>query len=750
MSEKSSEKFQSPYDPNVTEERIYELWEKSGFFNPDNLPNERPEPYNIVLPPPNVTGILHMGSALMLVVEDILIRHARMSGKRTLWLPGTDSAAIATQAKVEKEIQKREKKNRHDLGREELLRRIDVFIEDNKTAILKQVRALGASLDWSRYAYTMDSERYNAVMTAFMRMHKAGLIYRGNRIVNWDPKGQTVISDEEVEHEEKAGILYTFKYWNDFPIAVSTTRPETKVGDTAVAVHPSDTRYKKFVGKEFTGEFAGTTLTIKIIADVSVEKEFGTGALGVTPAHSQTDDEIAQRHSLKSIQVIDEKARMTRASGSLVTGLKTLEAREKIVAWLRSQNLLEKEEQITQNISIAQRTGGVVEPLPKLQWFVAVNKEFTISHSEIPGIQSGTTTTLKEIMRKGVECGEIKIVPEHFAKVYFHWVDNLRDWCISRQIWFGHRIPVWYHEPKCIPIEGREDEVSKCEEIIVSSEEPKCKHCAAKFIQDPDVLDTWFSSSLWTFSTLGWPNDTKDLHTYHPTTVLETGYDILPFWVARMILMSGFHLGQVPFKTVYLHGLVRDEQNRKISKSLGNNIDPLEMGTKYGTDAVRMSLIIGTTPGADSKISENKIKAYKHFSNKLWNVTRYILENTDGEYDTEFPVFSAKDTKLVTDLNTLTKEVTLDIENHRLYLAGEKLYHYVWHELADIVLEESKVIFQSANDAEIASRKQLLLHILYTILKLLHPFMPFITEEVWQSIPHKNEKPLLMIEKWPV
>ncbi|TAJ15796.1 valine--tRNA ligase, partial [Patescibacteria group bacterium] len=547
-------KFLKPYDAEAVESLIYKRWEDSGYFNPDNLPGDRTEPFTIVLPPPNVTGTLHMGSALMLAIEDILVRYARMQGKRALWIPGTDSAAIATQARVEKDIQKAEKKSRHDLGREELLRRIDVFVENNKNTMIGQMRAMGASLDWSRYAYTMDDSRYNAVMVAFIRMYEAGLIYRGNRIVNWDPKGQTTISDDEIVHEERDAVLYTFKYSKEFPISISTTRPETKVGDTAVAVHPADERYQSFIGKEYEVVFCDVPIHIKIIADQSVEKDFGTGALGVTPAHSHVDWEIADRHDLPRPQVINEYAKMV-VDGRL-KDKKVLEARALVVEWLKEQNLLEKEDAVKQNISTAERTGGIVEPLPKLQWWIDVDKKFIIPHSEITGIRSGGETSLKEITKKAVEGGDVSFVTERYERVYFNWIENLRPWCISRQIWFGHRIPVWY----------------KGDEMKVQVDSP-----GTEWEQDPDVLDTWFSSALWTFTTLGWPNETNDLKRFHPTDVLETGYDIIFFWVARMILMSGFFLGTVPFKKVYLHGLVRDGQGRKISKSLGNNIDPVDM-----------------------------------------------------------------------------------------------------------------------------------------------------------------------------
>jgi len=758
-----NQKLEKPYDPKETEARIYKRWEESGFFNPDNLPAHDGAPFSIVLPPPNVTGTLHMGSALMLAVEDALVRYHRMKGDKTLWLPGTDSAAIATQTKVEKEIQKKEGVSRHDLGREELLRRIDGFVEETKATILGQIRAMGSSVDWSRYAYTMDEARYHAVMTAFVKMHEAGLIYRGTRVVNWDPKGQTTISDDEIVYEERQGKLYTFKYSKDFPFAIATTRPETKVGDTAVAVHPDDPRYREYVGKEYDAVFCDVPVHIKIIADESVDKEYGTGALGVTPAHSQTDADIAARHGLPAPQVINEYAKMSVAGR--LEGKKTAEARELVVAWLKDEGLLEKEEDVAQNIATAERTGGTVEPLPKLQWFIAVNKEFPLPHSEIPGIASGSMTTLKKIMRAAVESGAVRILSERFLKTYFHWIDNLRDWCISRQIWFGHRVPVFY----CIRnskqgisnskflISNQIPDSGKCGAPIVSIEPiKKCPHCDGEVAQDPDVLDTWFSSALWTFSTLGWPTFAEtaaagkpghenDLANYHPTSVIETGYDILFFWVARMILMSGFFLGTVPFKTVYLHGLVRDEQGRKISKSLGNNIDPVYMIEKYGADAVRMSLLVGTAPGTDSTISEAKIRGYKHFANKIWNITRFVMEHSAGAET------GAPDTMLVQDFRKIVAEITADIEGYRLHLASEKLYAFVWHEFADKIIEESKPVLSGTDEAARKARATELSFIWTQCVKLLHPFMPFITEEIWGMLPesHKTQQ-MLMVEKWPL
>ncbi len=723
------EKFLKPYNPQETESRIYKLWEESGFFNPDSLPKRHKDPYTIIMPPPNVTGVLHMGHALMITLEDIMIRYQRMQGKKTLWLPGTDHAAIATQSKVEKEIKKNEDKSRYDIGREELLKRIDTFAQESHDTITSQIKRFGASCDWSREAFTLDEKRNIAVRTVFKKMYDDGLIYRGNRIVNWDPKGQTTISDDEIVYEERDAKLYTFKYSKDFPISISTTRPETKVGDVAVAVHPEDSRYEKYIGKEYDVTFCSVPLHIKIIADKEVDKDFGTGALGVTPAHSMIDWEMAERHSLPTDKiVINEYAKMS-VGDEKIMGKKTTDAREVIVEWLKSENLLEKEESIKQNVSTAERTGGIIEPLPKLQWFVAVNKEFTIPHSEINGIKSGSKTTLKEIMKNSVERAQIEIIPEYFNKTYLHWINNLHDWCISRQIWYGHRIPVWYRGA----------------EVYNGIEAP----AGDGWAQDEDTLDTWFSSALWTFSTLGWPEMTKDLGMYHPTDVLETGYEILSIWVTKMIMMSGYVLGTIPFHTVYLHGTVRDAKGRKMSKSLGNGIDPVEIANKFGADAGRMTLIIGNTPGTDSKLAEDKVKGYKNFANKVWNVTRFILENTaDTKYEEDFSIFTSVDETLLAERKELIVDVTKDMEEYRFYMAAEKIYHYVWHTLADIILEDSKRIFAEGNDMDKKSRKQFLLDTLRIILKILHPFMPFLTEEIWQLLPSTGG--VLMIEVWPI
>ncbi|HMO79001.1 MAG TPA: valine--tRNA ligase [Candidatus Paceibacterota bacterium] len=722
------QKFTKPYDPTSVEQNIYQKWEKSGYFNPDKLKNTVGETFTVVLPPPNVTGVLHLGHAYEDSLQDAVIRYQRMKGKKTLWIPGTDSAAIATQARVEKNILKDEGKSRHDLGRDELVKRVSEFAKNSESTILNQVKRMGSSLDWSRYAYTLDEKRNFAVSTAFVNMYKAGLIYRGNRIVNWDPKGQTTISDDEIEYEERIAKFYTFKYSAGFPISISTTRPETKVGDTAVAVHPEDERYKKFIGKEYDLIFCDVPLKIKIIADQSIDKDFGTGAIGVTPAHSQIDWEIADRHNLQRPQVINEYAKMT-VEGFL-KNQKTTIARESVVNWLKENNLLEKEEDIKQNISISSRTGAIIEPLPKLQWWIDVNKKFKIEKSEIPSIKDGDLISLKEIMRIAVENNFIEMPQERFRKTYFHWIENLRDWCISRQIWFGHRIPVWY----------------KGEEIYCDTTPPT----DSGWTQEEDVLDTWFSSALWTFSTLGWPEKTADFEKFHPTNFMCPAYEILQLWVSRMILMSGFHLGQIPFKKVLIHGLVRDKSGRKFSKSLGNGIDPIEMIEKYGADALRMGLLAGTAIGNDIKFDESKVKGYKHFANKIWNITRFILENIDKEKISEenFNNFTKDDLKLLKDFDDVIVEVTKDFDNYNIHLAIEKIYHYIWHQLADNIIEDSKAIFKNADENSKVSRQNTLFKILKNSLKILHPLMPFVTEEIWSEISLK-ESDMLIICDWP-
>ena len=724
------EKFLKPYNPAENEGEIYKLWEESGFFSPDKcieagLTTPESPSFSIVLPPPNVTGTLHMGHAAMLAIEDTVVRYHRMKGDRTLWIPGTDSAALATQSKVEELLYKKENKTRHDVGREVLLERINEFTTESHGTITGQIRRMGSSVDWSREAYTLDETRYRAVMTAFKRMYDAGLIFKGARIVNWDPKLQTTVSDDEIEWKEEQTSFYYLKYG---PFTIATARPETKFGDKYVVMHPEDERYKEYAhGQKLNVEWINGPITATIIKDASIDREFGTGVMTITPWHDLTDFDIAERHGLDKEQIIDFKGILLPIAGEFA-GTHIKKARPAIIEKLKAKGLLIKEEPYTHNVATNSRGGGVIEPQIKEQWFVDVNKTFTMPHSEIAGITSGEETTLKDIMRTVVESKQIEIIPDYFDKTYFHWIDNLRPWCISRQIWFGHRIPVWY----------------RGSEVYCDVTPPQ----GDGWQQDPDTLDTWFSSGLWTFSTLGWPDETADLKNYHPTNLLETGYDILFFWVARMVLMSGFLRGQIPFKTVYLHGLVRDAKGRKMSKSLGNIIDPVDMAEKYGADATRLSLIIGAAPGTDIKLAEERIKGYKNFANKLWNIARFVLTSVEGiDHKTPVP-FTETDAKLLGDYDALLTDVSADLEHYRLYLAGEKLYHYVWHTFADVIIEESKPIINGEDAGAKASRQHLLYAILIRSLKALHPFMPFVTETIWQLLPQKDSD-LLMVAKWP-
>jgi len=718
------------YDSKKVEERIYKLWEKSGFFNPDNcikkgVTKKNADIFSIVLPPPNVTGRLHMGHAAMLAVEDIMIRYNRMQGKRTLWLPGTDHAAIATQARVESDIYKKEKKTRHDLGRTKFLKLVEQFARDSHDVIIHQLKKMGSSLDWSREAFTLDNKRNLAVRTAFKRMYDEGLIYRGIRIVNWDPKMQTTVSDEEIEWKEEKVNFYYLKYG---PFTIGTARPETKFGDKYVVMHPKDARYKKYEhGQKIKLEWIGGPITATVIKDHVVDREFGTGVMTITPWHDATDFEIAERHGLDKEQIIDEYGKLLPIAGEF-KGLYITKARALIIEKLQKKGLLEKiDHQYTHRLATNSRGGGTIEPQIKEQWFVDVNKKFIFEESHIKGIKRGQKVSLKELMKTAVKKGQIAITPKRFEKTYFHWIDNLRDWCISRQLWYGHQIPVWYRN----------------KEVYCGTNPPRSKG----WEQDPDTLDTWFSSGLWTFSTLGWPKQTKDLQTYHPTSVLETGYDILFFWVARMILMTGYHLGDIPFHSVYLHGLVRDAQGRKMAKSLGNTIDPLEMIEKYGADATRLSLIVGAAAGNDIKLSEDKVKGYRNFINKLWNISRFIFLNTEDFDVKKKPNLTLQDKKILADFEKMAKKITTYIETYRFSLAAESLYHYLWHTVADKILEQSKPVLQDQKKR--AARQYVLLQLLKRSLVLLHPFVPFATEEIYQKLPLKNKKQTLMVEEWP-
>lgn len=725
------------YDAKEVEDGIYREWEESGFFNPDKLPcaqeESRPEKFVISMPPPNATGILHLGHASMLAYQDLMIRFQRLCQKQTLWLPGTDHASIATQTKVEKIIAK-EGLSKYDLGREKFLERVEDYVENSRDTIRNQVRKMGSSCDWSRERYTLDEGLSEVVRQVFTMMYEDGLIYRGNRIVNWCPRCESTLADDEVEYEEKQGKFYFFRYQKDFPITIATTRPETKLGDVAVAVNPKDERYKEFIGKTYKINLGNGEHEIRIIADWTVDMTFGTGALGVTPAHSMADFQMATENDLPTIKVIGEDGRMTAEAGKDYEGLTTLEAREKIAQYFRDQGLMEKEEEVPQNLSVCYRCGAAIEPLPSLQWFIDVNKKITKE-----GNKYFQDKSLKEVMLQVVREGEIKIIPERFEKTYFTWVENLRDWCISRQLWFGHRIPVCYCED-CGEVILQKDASDSC---------PGCK--GGKMRQESDTFDTWFSSGAWTFSTLmdkdfkkyanfdEWVENSPDLLRFHPTSVMETGYDILFFWVARMILMTTYVMGEVPFEDVYLHGMLRDKEGRKMSKSLGNGIDPLEMIEKYGTDALRLGLIIGSTPGNDLKVYEEKIENYRNFVNKIWNVSRYILMSVEKVKRVEGrpEAKTLADEWILGEMDSLVSGVGKNLDEFRFSAAGEDIYDFAWNKLADWYLEISKVE---------GSKDDILLYVLERLLIILHPFAPFITEEIWKNFETGT---LLMVEKWP-
>jgi len=727
------------FDFQKEESKIYENWQKSGFFSPDKCVKEGiikkdADSFSIVLPPPNVTGTLHMGHAAMLVIEDIITRFNRLQGKRTLWLPGTDHAAIATQSKVEKDLYKKEGQNRYDLGREKFLKLVEKFASESHDTIVTQIKKMGASVDWSREAFTLDKERTIAVQTAFKKMYDLGLIYRGERIVNWDPKMQTTVSDDEIEWIEEKTPFYYIKYG---PFTIATARPETKFGDKYVVMHPDDKRYQKYKnGEKIKIDWLNGPITATVIKDKAIDMEFGTGVMTITPWHDAVDFEIAERHNLDREQIIDQKGILLPIAGEFA-GEHIKKARPKVIEKLKSLGLLEKvEKDYIHRIATNSRGGGIIEPQILNQWFVGVNKEFKIPYSEIKGIKSGFKTTLKKLMKEAVKSGQIEIIPKRFAKVYYHWIDNLRDWCISRQIWYGHQIPVWYKDKE-----------------IKIGEKPTGKN----WTQDPDTLDTWFSSGLWTFSTLGWPEKTADLKTFHPTSVLETGYDILFFWVARMILMSTCLLGQVPFKKVYLHGLVRDAKGQKMSKSLGNGIDPLEMIDKYGADATRLSLVFGAGAGNDIRLSEDKIRAFRNFGTKIWNVARFLSLNKPENYDFKKSAeyLSEKDKKNIADTLKTKDKITSHFDKFEFHLAGEKSYDYFWNKFANGLLEEYKDALREGTIEEKFSAFYTLETIFKEYLKMLHPFMPFITESVYQklsSVCHSrgggNPGCFLMTESW--
>jgi valyl-tRNA synthetase len=700
------------YNAQDWEDSLYQTWLESGFFNPDvciekGVTSGDAEPFSMVLPPPNATGTLHTGSACMLAIEDTIVRFARMQGKRTLWLPGTDHAAIATQSKVERILWEEEGLTRYDLGRDALIEKINLFVQQNQETMLNQMRKMGASLDWSREAFTLDAKRHQAVNRAFKTMYDEGLIVRGDRIVNWDPKGQTTISDDEVVYQEEVAKLYYLKYG---PFEIATARPETKFGDKYVVMHPDDTRYVQYAhGQKLTLEWINGSIETTVIKDTSIDMAFGTGVMTITPWHSVADFDIAERHNLDKEQIIDQSGKLLSIAGEF-EGLHIRDARERIIAKLESKGLVTKvEDNYVHQIATAERTGETIEPQIMRQWFILVNKEFE---------RNGTQVTLKSLMQSAVADGGIAILPERFHKTYFQWIDNLRDWCISRQIWYGHRIPVYY----------RGDEVL-CSETAPADE---------GWEQDSDTLDTWFSSGLWTFSTLGWGSDEEQWareKIYHPTALIESGYDILFFWIARMVLMSQYLLDEVPFRTIYLHGLVRDAEGRKMSKSLDNILDPLEVIKDYGTDALRLALISGNTPGNDARLSDEKLIAQRNFVNKLWNMSRYVflLEETALTNDRKN---SLADEYILMRLSTVTESVTTSLESYQLSFAVDLLRDFTVNSLADWYIEIHKI---EKNNA-------VLKRVMTELIKLWHPFMPFVTEAIWT---HFDQERLLLVTKWP-
>ena len=703
------------YEPREVEGRVYEMWEKNGCFEGRRDPDKRP--FTIVMPPPNVTGQLHMGHAMDCTLQDILIRFKRMQGYAALWVPGTDHAGIATQIKVEEELRKSEGLTRYDLGREKFLERVWDWKHKFGNRIVEQQKKLGASCDWSRARFTMDEGLSNAVRHVFVSLYNKGLIYKGSRIINWCPHCVTALSDAEVEYKEKPGHLWHIRY----PIAgeegryvtVATTRPETMLGDTGVAVNPEDGRYRDIVGKKCILPLVNKE--IPIVADAYVDMEFGTGCVKMTPAHDPNDFEVGLRHNLESIRVLDDNGKVVEGYGRY-SGMDRYEARKAIVADLEEGGYLVKVEEHTHNVGTCYRCGTDVEPITSAQWFVKMEP------------------LAREALRV-VNDGEVKFVPDRFSKIYTNWMENVHDWCISRQLWWGHRIPAWTCED--------------CGGMTVSETDPtECQHCHSTHIrQEEDVLDTWFSSALWPFSTLGWPDETADLDYFYPTDVLVTGYDIIFFWVARMIFSACEHTGKPPFHTVFIHGLVRDDKGRKMSKSLGNGIDPLEMADQYGADALRFNLITGNSPGNDMRFYTERCEAMRNFANKIWNASRFLMMNLTIDRCELPDRLELEDKWILSKLNSVIPEVTENMERYELGVAAQKVYDFIWDSYCDWYIELTKTRLQGEDEDSKLRAQQVLCYVLTETLKLLHPFMPFITEEIWQALPHSGD--YLMLQQWP-
>ena len=704
------------YEPQEVESRVYEMWEKNGCFKGHRDPDKKP--FTIVMPPPNVTGQLHMGHAMDSTLQDILIRFKRMQGYAALWVPGTDHAGIATQIKVEEELRKNEGLSRYDLGREKFLERVWDWKNKYGNRIVEQQKKLGASCDWDRARFTMDEGLSKAVRHVFVSLYKKGLIYKGSRIINWCPNCVTALSDAEVEYQDKPGSFWHIRYpiqgEEGRYVIVATTRPETMLGDTGVAVNPNDERYKDIVGKKCILPLVGREMPI--VADEYVDMEFGTGCVKMTPAHDPNDFEVGLRQNLETIRVLDDNGKVVEGYGRY-SGMDRYEARKAIVHDLEEGGWLVKVEPHQHNVGTCYRCHSDVEPLISAQWFVKMEP------------------LAKEALRV-VNDGEVKFVPDRFSKTYTNWMENVHDWCISRQLWWGHQIPAWTCQ--------------ECGHITVSEEDPtECEHCHSKNIkQEEDVLDTWFSSALWPFSTLGWPDEnSEDFKYFFPTDVLVTGYDIIFFWVARMIFSACEHTGKPPFHTVFIHGLVRDDKGRKMSKSLGNGIDPLEMANQYGADALRFNLVTGNSPGNDMRFYTERCEAMRNFANKIWNASRFLMMNLTIEECRLPEHLEMEDKWILSKLNSVIPEVTENMEKFELGVAAQKVYDFIWDSYCDWYIELTKARLQGEDEEAKRNAQQVLCYVLTETLKLLHPFMPYITEEIWQALPHQGD--YLMLQQWP-
>jgi len=706
------------YDPREVEGRIYAQWEENKCFA--GVRDAKKKPYTIVMPPPNVTGQLHMGHAMDCTLQDILIRFKRMQGYAALWVPGTDHAGIATQIKVEEELRVKEGLTRYDLGREKFLERVWDWKNTYGNRIVAQQKKMGASCDWDRARFTMDEGCSKAVRETFCELYEKGLIYKGSRIINWCPHCTTALSDAEVEYVDKPGHLWHMRYpLSDGSgyLVVATTRPETMMGDTGVAVNPNDERYTHLVGK--TCILPLMDREIPIVADDYVEMDFGTGCVKMTPAHDPNDFEVGLRHNLDTIKVIADDGTINE-NGGKYNGMDRYEARKAVVADLEALGLLEKTEDYSHNVGTCYRCHNDVEPIISAQWFVKMKP------------------LAKEAIRV-VEEGETKFVPDRFSKTYLNWMENVHDWCISRQLWWGHQIPVWYCDD--------------CGHMTVMRTDPTvCEKCGSAHItRDPDVLDTWFSSALWPFSTLGWPEKTQDLDYFYPTDVLVTGYDIIFFWVARMIFSGCEQTKKTPFHTVFIHGLVRDDKGRKMSKSLGNGIDPLEMAEQYGADALRFNLVTGNSPGNDMRFYTERCEAMRNFANKIWNASRFLMMNLTIEDNALPEKLELEDKWILSKLNAVVKEVTENMDHYELGVAAQKIYDFIWDDYCDWYIEMTKARLQGEDEAAKEQAQRVLCYVLTDILKLLHPFMPFLTEEIWQALPHEKDlaEKFLMLQTWP-